>query len=679
MTSTNHIKQLIDESVLWAFHIDNKGVVKWTNSTVEELLLFKHDEIKGKPLDELAKNPGEIKEILKECFGQHSEFKIHYLSFLRKDGSEVLFECAVIPMIDKNGKAETAVCFCKQMSEIPRLRWQEKIVHRGEWKKFMDALLSLIPTPIFYTDKDARYIGCNRAFEEFFHLKPEEIYGKTVEQIFPGEKSREYYIKDLELIKNNARETKQVEIIDAKKQTHQILLTKAVYLDQQGETAGMIGILMDITVLKQDEENKLKALQEVQQAQRLESLALLAGGVAHDFNNMLTVILGNVDLALSEIPSEYAAIDYLRDARTTCLKAADLCRQMLLFTGRTPSNRQLINLNSVIQDVNKLLQAAISRRIYIQYRFTQPLPFIEADPSQVKQVIMSLVVNASEAMGDKPGVITITTGWMRCDRSYLETTVPACRVGLDKPMKQGNYVFLEVSDSGCGMDAELQKRIFDPFFTTKFFGRGLGLAAVLGIMRSHNGGIKVYSEPGKGTTFKILFPASENAKLISAHNGRKEKEKARKIATILAVDDEEGVRNFITKCLTRFGYKVITAANGDEAIELFAKHKDEIDIIFLDYAMPGVSSEDVFRQFRLMKPDVKVILCSGYSQEQAMSQFLGKGLAGFLQKPYGLIALKEKLDTLLPEEKKISDEERVDKLEPPENRDNLPGKNDENN
>ncbi|MGC8887792.1 MAG: PAS domain-containing hybrid sensor histidine kinase/response regulator [Verrucomicrobiia bacterium] len=665
MTSSNQLSQLTGESVLWVFQIDNKEEIKWTNSAVEDFLLFRSEEVKGKHLEEFVRNPEEIKKILNESFSKEAGFQTHYIPFLRKDGIEVWFESVIVPMIHKSGRVEVCVCFCKEMSEASRKRRRETIAIGDEDKKFMDALLSLIPTPIFYTDREARYIGCNRAFEEFFHLKQEQIYGKTVEQIFPGEKSREYYIKDLELIKNNARETKQVEIVDANKQTHQVLLTKAVYPDQRGETAGMIGILMDVTILKQDEENKLRALQEAQQAQRLESLALLAGGVAHDFNNMLTVILGNVDLALSDIPSEYAAVDYLREARATCLKAADLCRQMLLFTGRTPFNRQLVNLNSIIQDMNKLLQAAISRRIYIQYRFTQPLPFIEADPGQVKQVIMSLVVNASEAMGDKPGVITITTGWMRCDKSYLETTVPACRVGLDKPMKQGNYVFLEVSDSGCGMDADLQKRIFDPFFTTKFFGRGLGLAAVLGIMRSHSGGIKVYSEPGKGTTFKILFPTSENGKAISVRNGRKEKGRKPQLATLLIVDDEEGVRNFAKKCLEHFGYKVITAAEGSEAIELFSKHKEEIALVFLDFTMPGMPSEDVFREFRLMKPDVKVVLCSGYSEEQAMARFLGKGLAGFLQKPYGLVALSEKLNLLLPPEKRFSDQrdEKRDVLE----------------
>jgi CheY-like chemotaxis protein len=264
---------------------------------------------------------------------------------------------------------------------------------------------------------------------------------------------------------------------------------------------------------------------------------------------------------------------------------------------------------------------------------------------------MSLVVNASEAMGDKPGIITITTGWMKCDKAYLDSTVPVCRVGFDKPMKQGIYAFLEVTDSGCGMDSDTQKRIFDPFFTTKFFGRGLGLAAVLGIIRSHRGGIKVYSEQGKGTTFKILFPASQNEKIAAARKVETEKKQPKAIATVLVVDDEEGVRNFALKCFERMGVTVLSASNGNEALEIFAKNWDKIDAVFLDFTMPGKSSEEVFRELKLMKPVIKVVLCSGYSEEQATARFLGKGLAGFMQKPYGMVALRERLFSLLPQER----------------------------
>ncbi len=654
MTSSNQLKDLLGHTVLWAYQIDKNGGLVESNSAVSELLGFGVEEVNEKGIVNLVNSTTQIKKILEESFSNSSSFAVHKIPFNAKDGSVVILETIIVPLLNESGETDVCLCFSKKpcsKSEISRDPLKRELDKFENRKKMLDAILSVIPIPIFYTDKEARYVGCNQTFEEFFGISAEKVYGKNVKEIFPDKKSEEYYTKDLELIRNNARETKQLELMDSNQQLHQMLMVKSVFPDETGATTGMMGIFFDITHVKKKEEERFKIIQEAQYAQRLESLGLLAGGVAHDFNNMLTVILGNIDLAISDIPSQFAAVDYLKDARITSLKAADLCRQMLLFTGKTPFNRQLVNLDSIIQDMNKLLEAAISRQIYLQYHLTQSLPLIESDPAQIRQVIMSLVVNASEAMGDKPGIITITTGWMKCDKAYLDSTVPVCRVGFDKPMKQGIYAFLEVTDSGCGMDSDTQKRIFDPFFTTKFFGRGLGLAAVLGIIRSHRGGIKVYSEQGKGTTFKILFPASQNEKIAAARKVETEKKQPKAIATVLVVDDEEGVRNFALKCFERMGVTVLSASNGNEALEIFAKNWDKIDAVFLDFTMPGKSSEEVFRELKLMKPVIKVVLCSGYSEEQATARFLGKGLAGFMQKPYGMVALRERLFSLLPQER----------------------------
>lgn len=663
MTAVSITREGFEKISKWVFFIGEKGEIKWSNSHSREVIGFYPDEITGKILQNFLACEFDL-ETLYRNLPLRSPFKIFNLLFKTKSGKEQMVEVFFTPAEGEGHEKHGLLAFAQKVVETAEFYedLKESLI-AGVNKRILDAMISLFPTPVFYTDAEARYIGCNRAFEEFFGFQFEEIYGKTVAEIFPDENSHIYYQEDLDLIKHNAKQTKQIVLLDSRKEKHNALLIKTAYKDETGKTAGMLGMIVDVTPVKKEEEEKRRLELEAQHAQKLASLAMLAGGVAHDFNNMLTVILGNIELALAEIPSDSPSVDYLRDARTSCIKAADLCRQMLIYTGKSPYHKKLVNLNSILQEMDQLLQAAISRRLYIQYRFTQPLPLVEADPNQLKQAIMSLVVNASEAMGDKPGVITISTGYMKCDKSYLDTIVPACRVGLDKPLKQGTYVFLEVTDTGCGIPEEIQKKIFDPFFTTKFFGRGLGLAAVLGIVRTHRGGIKVYSEVGKGTTFKVLLPINGNGKLATAHanssNKATAKETTQFIGAILVVDDEEPVRAIACRIFKKLGLKIYEASNGSEALIIFNKHKDEIDYVLLDFTMPGISAEEVFREMRLIKPGVKVVLCSGYAEEQAMAGFHGKGLAGFLQKPYDYNKLSDLLISLLPQEKKKSFEKGV--------------------
>ncbi|MCX7872160.1 MAG: ATP-binding protein [Verrucomicrobiae bacterium] len=659
MTATGTVGKEFDYSANWVFCIEQNGRFEWSNSRSEKVIGYTPGEIVKKPIQNFLLPECDFESIKKQAFEAQS-FKIYCLPFKAKNGETVIVEAFLASMtVSATKEGVCCIVFARTASLLASKKAEEEEkITSGLCKKFVNILISLFPTPVFYTNKEARYIGCNKAFENFFGLSSEQIYGKTVDELFSGENTVKYYKEDLDLIKHNANQTKQVEILDGKKEKHNALIIKTVYPNENGEPAGMLGVIVDITPVKQEEDKKLRVEQEAQHAQKMASLALLAGGVAHDFNNMLTVILGNIELAISEVSPESSVADYLKEARSSCLKAADLCRQMLIYTGKSPFNKKPVNLNRVIQEMDQLLHAAISRRLYIQYKFTQPLPMVEADPNQIKQAIMSIVVNASEAMGDKPGVITITTGYMRCDKSYLETITPACRAGLEKPLKQGNYVFVEVTDTGCGIPMELQKKIFDPFFSTKIFGRGLGLAAVLGIVRTHQGGIKVYSEVGKGSTFKILLPINNNGK-----NGHSFPETKSQIipkhrltvpGAVLFADDEEGVRSVAVKALQRLGLNVYEASNGAEALIILNKHKDEIDYVMLDYAMPGLSAEEIFREMRLIKPGIKVILCSGYGEEQAIVNFRGKGLAGFLQKPFDIFDLLNKIISLLPPEEQKS-------------------------
>ncbi len=384
----------------------------------------------------------------------------------------------------------------------------------------------------------------------------------------------------------------------------------------------------DINQRKQAEEEKLALERQVQQAQKLESLGVLAGGIAHDFNNLLVGVLGNADLALLDMSPESPARGRILDIEVAAKRAADLTKQMLAYSGKGKFIVNYIDLQSLIEETVHLLDVSISKKVVIRYDFAESVPPIEADATQIRQILMNLVVNASEAIGNKSGVVSIRTGAMDCDQAYLDETC------LDNDLPEGTYSYLEVSDTGSGIDDDTVPKIFDPFFTTKFTGRGLGLAAVLGIVRGHKGAIKVYSEPGKGTTFKALFPASQDSAfspdiLVSSKIEAKFENK-----TILLVDDEETVRAVGRQMLEHLGIEVTTAADGREALELFKQDPDRYDCIILDLTMPHMDGEETFREMRRVRGDILVVLSSGYNEQDLIARFAGKGLAGFIQKPF---------------------------------------------
>ena len=395
--------------------------------------------------------------------------------------------------------------------------------------------------------------------------------------------------------------------------------------------------ITDISERKRAEERRLQLERQMQQTQKLESLGVLAGGIAHDFNNLLTIILGNTSLALDDLPPLSPAGESLLTIEKTSLRAAELCRQILAYSGKGRFVIDDIRLGNLVGDMFSLLQSSISKKATLNLNLKEPLPPLHGDPGQIRQVIMNLVTNASEAVGDRGGVITISTGLMQCSREYL------CEPYLYENLAEGLYVWFEVSDTGTGMDQETQRRIFEPFFTTKFTGRGLGLSAVLGIVRGHKGALKVYSKPGKGTTVKVLFPALAEGK-FSAEQGGAPKAGTwswKGAGTILVVDDEESVRTLGTRMLERIGFKVLVAADGQEALDIYRKRRDEIALILLDLTMPQMDGEETLHELRRIDAKVRVVISSGYTETEIAPQFAGKPLFGFLQKPYTLSALTQ--------------------------------------
>lgn len=403
--------------------------------------------------------------------------------------------------------------------------------------------------------------------------------------------------------------------------------TASPIINVPGQAPFSIGIMFDITAQKQSEEEKTQFDAKLQQTQKLESLGMLAGGIAHDFNNLLTSILGYADLALLELPPRSPARPLIGEAVNGARRAAELTAQMLAYSGKGRFVVEQLDLSRLIEDITRLLEISISKKSVLKYNLMPDPPSIAADATQMRQVIMNLVINASEAIGDRSGVIMLTTGAMYCDSAYLSETY------LDENLPEGLYAYLEVADNGVGMNEETRARVFEPFFTTKFTGRGLGLAAVLGIVRGHRGALKIYSEPGVGTTFKALFPATDLPANM-AEDAEAQAVEWRGSGLVLVIDDEETARGLAVHMLERMGFEVLAAADGREGVELFRTSKANIRLVFLDMTMPHMDGEETFRELRRIRIDVRVVLTSGYNEQTATSRFAGKGLAAFIQKPY---------------------------------------------
>ncbi|MBI3887423.1 MAG: response regulator [Opitutae bacterium] len=410
---------------------------------------------------------------------------------------------------------------------------------------------------------------------------------------------------------------------------------RVVERDAAGQPLRVAGTHLDITARKEAEFSAEQLQKKLQETQKLESLGVLAGGIAHDFNNLLTGVLGHASLAKLDLPPGAAAVQNIDQIEVAARRAADLCRQMLAYSGKGHFVIQRLDLNQIVEDSTHLLQISVSKQCVLRTNLARPLPTISADATQVRQIIMNLVINASEAIGARSGVIALATGIVRADANYLRSL----RFTPDIPA--GDYVFIEISDNGCGMDEATLHQIFDPFFTTKFTGRGLGLAAVLGIMRGHRGGVKVYSEPSRGTTFKMLFPC------ITGPAEDLEKHLVPQVAwrgrgTVLVVDDEETVRAVSARMLESLGFAVVLAEHGRDGFEKFQLEPDRYSLVLLDLTMPHMDGQETFRQLRALRPAVKILLMSGFNQQEAISRFTGKGLAGFVQKPFelGTLALE---------------------------------------
>jgi two-component system, cell cycle sensor histidine kinase and response regulator CckA len=513
----------------------------------------------------------------------------------------------------------------------------EKLRHA---KEFSENVIKTAKVIIIGVDAENRITVFNETAEQISGYTLADVQGRNW-----GELVRPLNVDcPLDAAETDSFETTFETKLITKKRDERTISWRVNPIFEDGKWAGRICFGLDYTEKKKQEEQRMALERKLLDSQKLESLGVLAGGIAHDFNNLLTAILGNANLASMQLEEGTSARNYLGNIEKTSLRAAELCKQMLAYSGKGRFAMQYLDLNEVVRETLDLLEVSITKKASLRVEFRPVLPRAYADPTQIRQVMMNLVINASEAIGDQAGMIRVRTGVLQADAAYFES---ACGNTEAQP---GEYVFVEVSDTGCGMSPETQARIFDPFFTTKFTGRGLGLAAVLGIVRGHKGALKILSEVGKGSTFKFLLPVATVVPQPQTNRTTNAGANWKGSGTILVVDDDPTVRAVTSRMVEACGFEVLQAVDGRHGVEVFSEKRDQIRGVVLDMTMPNLNGQEAFQEMRRLKPEIKVLLMSGFSEYSTSAQFNGSSPAGFLQKPFRPEELNQKLKGLFVEE-----------------------------
>ena len=502
-------------------------------------------------------------------------------------------------------------------------------------KQMVDAMLATTPDSFSFMDRNGRFLYASQPILKTINLPLSHIVGKTWQEVGFSEE----LCQQLDQAYRQMTQTANPVTIEygylRGNEFREREYSLNPLIDEQHTLLAYVITSRDVT----DRKRELVAFQE---AQKMESLGILAGGIAHDFNNLLVAMMGQTSLAIKKLPEDNSARVNIQKALNAAQKAADLTRQMLAYSGRGKFEIRLLNLNQIIEENLHLFQVVIPKKAEFVLNLQANPPKVEADPGQMQQIVMNLLLNAVEALENEQGTITVSTSEVSIDEDDLVLWNRANQL-----LQPGNFVRLQVKDNGIGMAAETAQKIFDPFFTTKFTGRGLGLAAVLGIVRGHHGGIRVLSQMGEGTTFEIILPVSHKIESITEQDFA---ETHAKTGIVLVIDDEEAVRDALHEILDSVGIDVLTAVTGQSGINIIKKQHNEICLVLLDLSMPGLSGPETFEQINLINPNVPVILISGYSETEAFSHFKNDHkLSGFIQKPFNLHKLIRIVYTYLPD------------------------------
>lgn len=608
-------RRIVQTAVEGIWTLTPDGTLSFVNPRMSDLLGYTAEEMLGRscfdfihPADRESAAAG--LETRKEGDPRTREYRL-----LRKDGSVCWVQVTGAPIRNGEGAVTGVLGMCTDVTErkYNEARYQ--------------ALFASMEDGVLIVDGQGVYVDVNNSYCTLLKATREQLVGSSFMPFIPPERLPDAKAA-FELLRNTGRYEGEFPL--------RAMDGSIVELEWRSVADFVSGLNFCVA---RDVRERNRFQQQIQQTQKLESLGVLAGGIAHDFNNLLVGILGNTSLALDTL-GNHPVRPMLHDAIQASERAARLTRQLLAYAGKEQLTTTVININELLSELIPLLRASIPKTVHLNLELApEPAP-VEADPVQLQQVIMNMVINGAEAVPEgRPGTVTVHT----CTRLLTEddrahSVIPLASIG-------GMFVALTFTDTGEGISQEIQRKIFDPFFTTKFAGRGLGLSAVMGIVQSHRGALTLQSTPGQGTTFKVLLPVTGALGQDEKHAGSPAWDRIGQ-GTVLVVDDEESVRNTSARILKSHGYNVLLAGNGQEAIDAVTVHS-EIAAVVLDLAMPIVPGDQAAPRLRSLRPDLPILLSSGYPEAEATRRFAAHGITAFLQKPYVASTLLDKVANLI--------------------------------
>lgn len=635
----------MQEGVLIA---DNEHHIQAVNNRFCEMVGYGRDQLVGENSFELIFRDAATQSVLQQQIqrrraGLSDQYEIQAVT---RSKTPIWFLVGANPVCDHDGNVVGWMGIHTDITARKRVE-----AELAQLKAFFEHVLSVVPAQLAVLRADGRYLFVNAAFASDADLRS-WLVGRTDRDyvarlgLHPSvAERREGELREAVHHKTMRQFEEMLE--DPNGDTRHYVRCLNPSVTGAGEVTHVVSSAVDVTALKQAQEERRRLEQRLQEGQKLESLGQMAGGIAHDFNNLLVGIMGHAELALAEPPTDTPINEHLRHIEQAAHRGAELTNQMLAYSGKGTIIVQPLSVTTLVQDMKKLLESSTTRTARLDYLLAPNVPLIKADATQIRQVVLNLVTNASEAVGQDEGLITLRTGALDADRRYLSTTLP------DGDLPAGRYAFIEVIDNGCGMDRQTKPKVFDPFFSTKFTGRGLGLAVVLGIVRGHGGAIKLTSRLDHGTAVRVLFPAVDDVEAVQSNGeGEGEGEGDHVIAwqghgTVLVVDDDATVRNVAQRMLQRFGFEVVTAADGVEALAAYEKAPDAFALVLLDLTMPRLDGGATARRILQLNPRARIVLMSGYTGEELSTQFAGTGFSAFLQKPFRLGVVQQLLREVL--------------------------------